>query len=175
MAVELTGDELAKIANNRRSPRPEFFDANTGGNISIGEDFESFLILQSAEAITKTLTWLGTAGLLSSSRLDRNAIAFEALVSDIDDRETRQAEVSEVTTDFNEWKALFRAGKFSDVPEVGLIITDMQATGEQLFVLEERNTHLEQIQKRVTDRLRQGISTAQLQQLNSWPTPLLAY
>ena len=103
-------------------------------------------------------------------------ILDHCLVVDIEDREARQSEINGITADFNEWRTKFQIeARFSDVPEVGLFIADLQATAEELFVLEERQKHLEQVQDRVSQRLRQGMTDAQLKQLQSWPTPLLAY
>jgi len=175
MAVELDGDELAKIAQNRRAPRPTYFDASSLQDTQISEDFESFLILQDAITITATLTWLAATAALAELRLDRNAVAFEALIVDSDDRASRKSESEDVVSAFNEWKETFLAGKFSDVPEVGLLIRDMQAMADEIFALDDRLFHLERMQARVRDRIRQGMSTAQLQELQSWPTPLLAY
>jgi len=173
--VDLTPDEQAKVSSNRRAPRPRYFDATAQAEQEISPDFEAFLILQDAATITATLTQIATAGLLAEIRMDRDAVAFEALVADIGDRSTKQSEIEGTTAIFNEWKDLFRAGKFNDVSEVGLLIQDIQATGEEMFVTEERLKHLEMVHNRVKERIRQGVSTAQLQQLQSWPTPLLAY
>lgn len=175
MAVELTPSEQALVANSRLSPRPRFFNAQALQQTEISADFEAFLILQDPDTVSSTLTWLAQTGSLMEANLKRGAIAFEALVADSEDRAARQSEVSDLTDSFNEWRSAFQAGKFSDVPEVGLIIADMQATAEEVFVLEERMKHLEQVQSRVSDRLRQGVSSAQLQELLSWPVPLLAY
>jgi hypothetical protein len=175
MAVKLTGDELAKVQTSRKSPRPQYYDAAAKRKQQISSDFESFLILQDPATITATLTWLGTAGTLGEIQLDRDAVAFEALVADQDDTDTKIKELTTTTLAFNAWKDSFKAGKFSDVSEVGLIIRDMQATAEELFVLEERLAHLKQVQQRVQDRIRQGVSNDQLQELLSWPTPLLTY
>lgn len=175
MAVELTNDERAKVEVARLAPRPEFFNAESVQKVQISADFEAFLILQDEDTIQAAIDWLTDTNDLAESRIDRDAVAFEALVSDINDRETKQSEVSDLTSTFNEWREKFQAGKFSDVSEVGLIIRDMQATAEELFVLEERMSHLEAVQNRVGDRIRSGISKAQLRELQSWPTPLLAY
>jgi hypothetical protein len=113
--------------------------------------------------------------MLAEPRLDRDAIAFEALVADQDDTSSKALEVTAMTAAFNEWKKLFFAGKFSDTPEVSLIISDMQAGAEELFVMDERLKHLAQVQLRVQERLHQSVSSEQLQELMSWPTPLLAY
>lgn len=174
-AIELTGEERSKVDAARLTPRPEFFNGVTAQQQEISRDFESFIILQDPDTIKSTLDWLAEAGTLTELRDDRNAVLFEALVADIADREARQSEIADVTSEFNEWRANFQAGKFSDVPEVGLIIRDSQATAEELFVAEERANHLEAVQNRVTDRIGQDVSSAQLQELLSWPTPLLAY
>lgn len=175
MAVELSSDERARIDSNRRTPRPQYYSASLLRDEMISEDFESFLILQDPATIKSSLDWLGSAGKIAEKRADRNAVAFEALVADTEDREAVQSEVGDLTAEFGKWRESFQAGKFSDTAEVGLIIKDMMATAEELFVLEERMKHLENVQIRVADVIRSDISNAQLRELQSWPTPLLAY
>lgn len=173
--VQLSGDERAKVDAARLIPRPQYFNADRLQQTFISEDFEAFIILQDPDTIQSTINWLTKAGDIAPKRLDRNSVAFEALVSDIDDREAKQNEVADLTASFNEWRADFQAGKFSDTEEVGLLIRDAMATAEEIFVFEERMKHLEAIQFRVNDRIRSDLSNAQLQELLSWPTPLLAY
>jgi hypothetical protein len=173
--VKLDGDEIAKIAQNRKSPRPSYYDAQATQQRQISSDFESFLILQDPITISATLTWLSATAALVQPRLDRDAVAFEALVSDSGDCSDRKSEVLLSTAAFNLWREKFQGGKFSDVPEVGLLIRDAQAPADELFALEDRLSHLEQVQSRVRDGIRQSVSRDQLQEIMSWPTPLLAY
>ncbi len=175
MAVDLTPEDRATVEGNRKSPRPQYFSAAQSEQQQISEDFEAFIILQDKAVIEETLQWLGQAGGLMETRVDRNGVTLEAVAADIDDRSTRQSEVDDIVQGFTDWKAAFQAGNFSDVSEVGLIIADAQATAEELFVFQERMKHLEQMHQRITERLRQSVSSAQLNQLLSWPTPLLAY
>lgn len=175
MAVELSSDELAKVTNARVTPRPNYYDAASLQDRQISEDFEAFLILQDPAVIEETLTWLTSAGDIAERRVDRNSVAFEALVVDIEDRQARQDEVSGLTSEFSDWRAAFQAGKFNATSEVGLLIRDCMATAEEVFVLEERLKHLENMQLRVADTIRSSVSNAQLNELLSWPTPLLSY
>lgn len=173
--VQLSGDERAKVDAARLIPRPQYFSAERLQQTQISEDFEAFILLQDPNTISSTITWLTKAKNVAKLRLDRNSVAFEALVADVSDRKAKQSEVADLTADFNAWRAAFQAGKFSGTEEVGLLIRDAQATAEEIFVQEERLKHLEAIQFRVSDRLRSDLSNAQLQELTSWPTPLLVY
>jgi len=173
--VDLSSDERAKVEASRRSPPPNYFDAASFQDLPISRDFEAFLILQDPATISATLDWYGQAVTLGENRVDRNSVLFEALVADSDDRSAKQSELKKTTTLFNTWKELFTAGKFSDTTEVSLIIRDFQATAEEIFVLEDRAKHLENLQARLLDRLRQGLSSAQLRELQSWSTPLTTY
>lgn len=173
--VQLSGDERAKVDAGRLVPRPEYFSADSIQQQQISEDFEAFILLQDPATIQATIDWLTKAGKVAELRLDRNSVAFEALVADIEDREAKQKEVVGLTSSFSAWRESFQAGKFSDVSEVGLLIRDAMATAEEIFVFEERMKHLQAVQNRATDRIRSDLSNAQLQELLSWPTPLLAY
>lgn len=176
MAVELTPDERSRVENSRVAPKPQFFNAATGNQQDISEDFESFIILQDKGVLQETIDWIKKSSEIMEGRVSRNAVAFEALVADQDDLSTRKSEIDDLAQAFNDWKASsFLSGKFSEVSEVGLIIADLQAVAEEVFVFQERMKHLENVQFRVTGKLGQDVTTAQLQELSSWPTPLLSY
>lgn len=175
MAVELDSDERARVEAARLSDRPKYYSAESLQDTTISADFEAFLILQDPATIGATLSWLTTASLLGDLGLDRRALGFEALLVEQSDVSDQLAEIQTSTAAFNLWKEAFRAGKFSDTPEVGLIVRDLQGQAEELFSQEARVTHRQAVANREQDRLRQGISTAQLRELQSWPTPLLSY
>lgn len=175
MAVQLDSDERARVEAARLTTRPKYFSASTGTEQTISEDFEAFLILQDAATISATLAWLSAAGLLATQQLDRDAIAFEANVAEQTDTADQLDEVTTTTTAFNAWRTAFRAGKFSDTPEVSLIIRDLQLLAEELFANEARLVHLQRIEQRTNNFLRQSITSAQLREMQSWPTPLLTY
>jgi hypothetical protein len=175
MAVELDNDERARVDAGRLPIRPNYFSASTLQEQQISEDFEAFLILQDAATIAATTTWIGTAGLLGQAKIDRNAVAFEALVVDQTDTTDQLDEVTESTALFNTFREQFQAGKFSETTEVSLILRDLQVTADELFASERRLQHLQRVQTRVQSLLSQSVSSAQLRELQSWPTPLLTY
>lgn len=175
MAVELDSDERARVEAARLPVRPNFYNASILQEQAISPDFEAFLILQDAATISATLTWLSASGLLARMALDRNAVAFEALIEDQADTTDQLDEVTDSTTAFTAFRNSFQAGKFSEATEVGLIIRDLQAMADELFATEARLEHLQHVQTRVQSRLSQSISSAQLRELQSWPTPLLTY
>ena len=175
MAVELDSDERARVEVARLTPRPNYYSASLLRETQISEDFEAFLILQNAATISATMTWLATAGLMASRELDRNALAFEALLSDRDDTDQQLDNIEERTALFGTWRTAFQAGKFSDTPEVSLVINDLQVMADELFAYRDRLVHRRQVNRRIEARLAQSVSSPQLRQLQSWPTPLLTY
>jgi hypothetical protein len=108
--VQLSSDERAKVEAARLVPRPQYFNADSLQQTQISEDFEAFLVLQDPDTIESTIKWLTKAGEIGKKRLDRNSVAFEALVLDTEDREAKQSEVADLTESFNEWRADFQAG-----------------------------------------------------------------
>jgi hypothetical protein len=175
MAVELTNDELAKVGTTRKAERPNYFNAELSAEITISEDFEAFLILQEPATLSSTLAVIPLVGLLYTNDLAKTGVMLEFLITDEEDRSNQQSEIESLTDAFNTWKGLFEGGKFSDVSEVGLVIRDIQATAGPVFLYEDRMLHLENVHIREAARLRQGVSDAQLRELQSWPTPILAY
>lgn len=175
MAVELDSDERARVETARLPVRPKYYNASTLSEQTISQDFEAFLILQDAATIAETLTWLGTAGLLGTARMDRDAVLFEALIIDQQDASDQLEETTESTSLFSRFREAFQAGKFSETAEVSLILRDMQLMADELFSHQDRIDHLQHVQSRVQNVLSQQLSPAQLRQLQSWPTPLLSY
>lgn len=173
--VDLSDDELAKVETTRKSQRPTYYDASAQVEKEISADFEAFLILQDPATISATLTMIPLVGLLYTNDLARAGVMMEYLIRDEADRNFQQQEAEGFTNPFNVWRGLFQGGKFSDVSEVGLLIRDIQATAGPVFAAEDRLFHLENVQIFEGTRLRQGVSDAQLRELQSWPTPLLAY
>jgi hypothetical protein len=175
MAVELDSDERARVDAARLTPRPNYYSASLLRETPISEDFEAYLILQDIATISSTLTWLSTSGLLATAAIDRNALAFDALLMDQGDTSQQLEDVEEQTALFEAWRSAFQAGKFSDTPEVSLIINDLQTMADELFAYQDRLRHRQQVQQRIQSRLSQSVSSPQLRQLQSWPTPLLTY
>lgn len=175
MAVELDSDERAKVEAARLTPRPSYYSASLLRETEISEDFEAFLILQDIATISATMTWLTTTGLLASNGLDRNALAYESVVSDQRDTSLQSDELQEKTVAFGAWRTAFQAGKFSDTPEVSLVINDLQVMADELFAYQERMQHRTQVLRRVEARIAQAVDSPRLRQLQSWPTPLLTY
>lgn len=175
MAVELSSDEQARVATARLPVRPNYYNAALQAEQAISQDFEAFLILQNPVTIASTLTWLTTAGLLSELAIDRDSLAFEALVVSRTDTADQLDEVTDSTTLFTTFRNEFQAGKFSEATEVSLVIRDLQATADELFAKEDQLRHRQQVEQRVENNLSQSVSPAQLRELQSWPTPLSTY
>ena len=175
MAVELSSDEAARVSVARLPIRPNYYNASLQAEQQISLDFEAFLILQDPVTIGATLTWLGTSGLLAGLSIDRDALAFEALVVSQADTSDALDEVTTSTAAFTTFRNSFQAGKFSEATEVGLLLRDLQAMADELFTKEDQLFHRQQVETRVQNNLAQSVSPAQLRELQSWPTPLSTY
>ena len=175
MAVELDSDEAARVNAARLPIRPNYYNASLQAEQAISLDFEAFLILQDPPTIIATLTWLGAAGLLAQTAVDRDSLAFEALVVSQSDTADQLDEVTDSTSLFTTFRNEFQAGKFSEASEVSLVIRDLQATADELFAKRDQLQHRQQVETRVQNNLAQSISPAQLRELQSWPTPLSTY
>lgn len=175
MAIELDSDEQARVQAARLPTRPNYYNASLQAEQQISQDFEAFLILQDVATIAATLTWLSTAGLLSRFALDRDSLAFEALVVSQSDTSGQLDEVTTSTGLFETFRDQFRAGKFSEATEVGLLLRDLQVTADELFAKRDQLQHRERVETRVQNNLSQSVSPAQLRELQSWPTPLSTY
>lgn len=179
MAIEnLTAKEEELIRRNRKlaTDLPTYYDAQQDKDIPISRDFEAFLITKNIEDLKEGSKWLERAKSLSKPLRDRDALLQDTLVAISAQTNAQLDEWDSVLQEFTTFLSVFPDVRFSGVPEVGQILTDLQElVGEQVFKRDQSfymSTFLSLLSRQLAGA---RISKAKEQQLESWAGPLSAY
>lgn len=150
--TNLTQEERLRVslfASSRPSDLPKFFNAGTQqlGEVpgeSITKEFEAFLILQaiqSPDKLSDAMVWFNEAATLQLKRDDRDLLLAEAYGNEKADALAKLQELSSRTRSFTTFRESFQAvevgpevdplqfppTRFSQIPEISLIMRDSQA------------------------------------------------
>ena len=176
MAVTLDEGQTRQVGVRRRKPRPEFYNSLLGKRVPISEDFESFLILLGRPRTKAAMDWLKEAGDYGIIDADRDSLINKACENEIADAETANKEVAPIIDRFQRFRAQFLLTGFEAVPEVGMIIADLQRPMAELQNISARLNHRIQYATLCQDSLKNdGITPERSRQIDSWYTPLTAY
>lgn len=181
MALNLTAEQQTQVASRRKDPskRPKVFNAKTGTDEVISEDFEAFVILLDTESKSSAIGWINAASDFKSQDEDRRAVMAEFLDSEFDSLAARTQEIVDTVGDFEKVKAsittlLAKGG--STVPQVQTLINNMS------FLLGEYGEKLDRtINAQIVNRLvyKRYVEEADFEavrkELRSYVTALLAY
>lgn len=139
-----------RFAATSASELPKFFNASTQSTgeepeTSISREFEAFLILQAIKGpdkLSNAMVWFNEAAILQLRRDDRDKLLEEAFELEKSDALSKLQELVQRTSRFNAFRSQFQiveidgeeqassefpVDRFSQVPEIGLIMRDSQA------------------------------------------------
>lgn len=153
----LTREERLRVqvfSSDRTIDLPRFFNAGTQEigdvpNETISREFEAFLILQaiqSPEKLSNATLWFNEAADLQLKRLDRDNLLAEAYLGEKTDAMAKAKELTDRTQRFTAFRATFQQvdpgpevnpenfppSRFTQVPEISLIMRDSQAAMGQV-------------------------------------------
>jgi hypothetical protein len=162
--TSLTQEERLRVslfASDRPSDLPKFFNAGTQQlgdvpNESITKEFEAFLILQtiqSPDKLSDAMVWFNEAATLQLNRDDRDTLLEEAYGNEKADALAKVQELSERTRSFATFRESFQAvevgpevdplqfppTRFSQIPEISLIMRDSQAAMGEVSSTQSRS------------------------------------
>jgi hypothetical protein len=172
----LTREERLRVqvfAADRTIDLPRFFNAGTQqiGDVpdeTISREFEAFLILQtlqSPEKLTEAMKWFNEAADLQLSRQDRDNLLAEAYLLEKSDAVAKAHELNDRTLRFAQFRATFQQvdpgpevnaeefppARFSQVPEISLIMRDSQAAMGQI-ASDQKRTEYRVVMNEVLDK-----------------------
>jgi len=150
--TNLTKEERLRVSifsSQRPSDLPKFFNAGSQQlgevpNESISVEFEAFLILQalqSPDKLSDAMVWFNEAATLQLNRDDRDLLLAEAYGNEKADALAKLQELSNRTKSFATFRESFQVvevgpdadplrfppTRFSQIPEISLIMRDSQA------------------------------------------------
>lgn len=199
----LTNEERLKVdlfASRSPADTPKFFNAGTQvigqePEEPISREFEAFLILQALkdpDKLSSAMRWFTEAADLQLKRDDRDELLADAFEKERVDALEQLQEVSARTERFNQFRRAFEiveieessdsaeipVARFTNVPEISLIMRDSQAAMGEVASKLSRTEHLV-VEDAVLDREREtrevlqesvgGIADARIaQELLSW-------
>jgi len=177
MAVSLDANQARIVETKRKAPgaRPLFYNAGLKQKTAISEDFEAFLILQGRPKNKKTLDWLKTANGLAIADSDRDALLGQAFTHERRDAARGLGEVSVYTESFAEFREGFRLEGFQGVPEIGLLVADLQRAMAEIQAIGAREFGRTVAAGLLRAVVLEGLNPELAKQVNSWYSPLGAY
>jgi hypothetical protein len=172
---QLTDTEYAKVEGRRKVPRPSCYDPESSTPVTIGPDFEAFLILASDDTKQKASAW-------AKELLNQEADAeYEALLTETakaeDDSSSRRLEfLSEKVAAYNDWRAGADVRGFEDVAEIGWLFSEFQS-GYKPFAEADRYTHELRLLRSAKERLSltKDAQAARKDRVNAWVSVLSSY
>lgn len=174
----LTREERLRVqvfSSQRTIDLPRFFNAGTQEigdvpNEAISREFEAFLILQalqSPEKLSNATVWFNEAADLQIKRLDRDNLLAEAYLGEKADALAKAQELNDRTQRFAAFRESFQQvdpgpeadaekfppSRFTQVPEISLIMRDSQAAMGQVSS-DLKRTEYRVVMNEVLDRAR---------------------
>lgn len=191
MTILLTEDERAKVEANALDPRPSYFNASLDMQVLISEDFEAFIILAPQATRDSVLNWVQRNRDQSALNSARDDLLTECLQGDLDASQSQLDELDGTLQEFDEFRSRFqdsntptdstpqvqsKLSRFSGVPEVGLMLDDLQASISELRMARDRAKHQNSLTQVLQAILAtNSLSASQRQESDSWAGPFTAY
>lgn len=119
--------ELVKRKSKPFNERPTIYHIGSSEDITIGDDFEAFLILASAGARTSMSLMINILLKFTSGPATRNAAYAEMLNDCVLDALARQAQSKQILSGYDASFQGLDPGKFKTVPEVSTMNNDLLA------------------------------------------------
>lgn len=178
MAVVLSEGQ-SQIVNTKRLPpedRPTYYNAALQVRETISADFEAWLILLGPQLSKQTMDWLQKSSSYAVRDADRDSLVNSACQNEIDDATASLDEIKPIIDQFSEFRGKLLVSGFEAIPEVGLLLSDLQAPMAELMNisarLQYRNIAASLIQAHLSEN---GITLERNTEITSWYGPLTAY
>lgn len=166
--------EAQKVAANRKTTRPSFFDAATSHDQEISEDMEAALILIPAESRQQASQRIDAQTEQTDRVKKRDAILLAALTVDLENADAQVRELDTKVNDLQAFTAKFAA--YASVSEIGTLLRDTQLGTDELIMAADRAKHRQVCATVLAQRIeRSGISEALDNERKSWTRVLHEY
>lgn len=177
MVLALTKDQRGKVATGAKSSRPSYFNAESGLDKQISADFEAVLILTDASSKQQAMTRLQEQTQATEDQQKRDALLIQALDQELDNAEATLQELTTELQQFEQFQTSFISNpSFKQVPEVGLLVRDLQLGVDETLLAKERTKHLAVVSGILRGRATtNGVSAELSKERDSWTGVLTAY
>jgi hypothetical protein len=161
--------------------RPLYYSSSNRKYLQISDDFEGYLILQSAEEKRKILTWISDITKINNDTEDQNVLLQRFMDVRSADADDRISELDEKLDNFSELQAdLITDGndvaRYSSIIELDAMVRSISKPLDNLLIQREQAFHEKNVIAAVTNTARQEkITDDTKKELSSWQTVISAY
>ncbi len=179
MSLQLDQAQSSQVASESRGSgdRPTYFNAALGAQVEIGSDFEAVLILLTSSAKQRAVAWINELLGVSTENPERDKVLAEAIDAAWGASAERLKVLQDNLSEFTEFKDSFGIPGATGVPELGLLLADMNLAIGELTEKEARTAFERRADEAVEAKRLTGeaMTPERKQQLESWVTVLSAY
>jgi hypothetical protein len=161
--------------------RPLYYSSINKKYLQISDDFEGYLILQSAEEKRKILTWISDIAKINNDTKDQNILLQRFMDVRSADADDRIAELDEKLNKYSEMQAdLITDGndvsRYSSIVELDLMVRSISKPLDNLLIQREQAFHEKNIIAAVTNAVRsEQITDETKKELSSWQGVISSY
>ena len=174
----LTKEQLATLkASSKKKIQdlPSYYRADKDANITISRTFESFLILAPSEFKKTALDLLNSYKGTDSWEAEKRAVTKDVLDKDTEFIRIVYAELDEKYGKYKDFQNNFSQTPFSEAPELGYLMTDLNEGLETISFYHERYYQLQQVSAFLTKREDAIFNSDNYKEIQSWRGPLITY
>lgn len=177
MALTLTTEEQEKVNSNRKEEKPTYYSSAFKKDIEISDDYEAFLILADSSTRISMQSLINDSSTFKDENAERDELLEKALDLDESDATGALTEIQATLTQFNTLRdKITIENKFSNITEIGLILSDLQRSIGELTSLQDRLQHASIMGGINRIKVNQDFTTEDdAKQLKSWLNSLQAY
>lgn len=181
--ANLAPEEIEYVNRLKRTvdKLPTYYSRSSQNYLKISQDFEAYLILQTAKQKNQITSWLQNISEVQTSLVDRDAILTTYLNIRSKDAAKRVSELDIKMKNFDQFRSsLFTdendVARFAGMDELSTLVSLLQRTMDELVTLREQSYH-ETVMSGVIKR---DIAAAPLdadtkKEINSWRTIMTTY
>jgi len=182
MAITWSTSELEAIKKQTlKDLKPSYYSLVNKNYIQITEDFEGYLILQSADDKQKILTWMADVGKINNDTKDQNELLNRFLAIRAEDADARVVELDERLNNYSDMQAtLITDGKdpsrYGTIVELSLMTQAISKSIDIISLQREQAFHEQNMVAAITIAVKNEQSNADTEkELTSWQNIVSAY
>jgi len=173
----LTPEQIELVRKKSKSPeeRPSYYRAPANKTIQITKNFENFLILAPNDFKEKATKLIDSYKATDEWEVEKRNITSDVLTKDSDYIDSVLAELEEKIVDYKNFRNSFSDLKYSDAPEVGYMMEDLQQGSGLLYYYHDRFFHLKKFYEELQKRETAFFDSENFKEVQSWRGPLISY
>jgi len=174
MPLILSTEDFNTVQEKRKRIRPVRYSAGTGTWVTVGLDYEAFLILTPVGKKSSASNWINLQTLSLDESTFRDIVAEDFLTREILEVEQQKAILLLLTELYDEFRSDFIDERFQGVNEVATLLEDTRLGADRFFALNDELEHRRIMAAAMQTRYSSGlVSDERRRQASSWSISLL--